>query len=291
MRPAEELSDFLRSRRARLTPGDVGLPRFPGQRRVTGLRREEMAQLAGVSTAYYTRLEQGRAAGVSPEVLDSLAAALRLSEDEDRYLRELVARMRVRRPRVERAGSARSSITSLVGAMRDVPAVVLNHRCDVVAWNRLGLALLLPHVPVTGQPPNMARAVFLDPQVRHLYPDWEAKARETVAYLRLATGRHPDDQRLARLLGELSIASVEFASLWSAHLVAEKGHGSRRFRHPEVGELTMQYETFRVSGDDQVLVLFHATGDSLAALRLLASWVYSQDTQGDDARRNHLTTQ
>jgi transcriptional regulator with XRE-family HTH domain len=255
---------------------------------VVGLRREELARVAGVSVPYYTRLEQGRAAGVSVEVLRSLASALRLSEDEARYLGDLVARLRVSKPRTRPAGRVRRSVDSLLSVMRDVPAVVLNQHCDLVAWNRLGLALLLPHVAPAETPPNMARAVFLDPRIRTLYPDWEGKARETAAYLRMSTGRYPDDQHLTRLVGELTIASPEFAAMWSAHSVAEKGHGLRRFQHPEVGELALHYETFRVTGDDHVLVLFHPADESRAGLHLLASWVYSDDTfvdRGEDDRR------
>ncbi|MFB7867284.1 helix-turn-helix transcriptional regulator [Streptomyces sp. NPDC056069] len=273
-----ELSEFLRTRRARLKPQDVGLPEFGRHRRVPGLRREELAQLAGVSVAYYTRLEQGNGKNVSTEVLDSIARALRLSDTERAHLTHLAKPTVKKRQRaaISRPQKVRPALAHLLDSMEGVPAFVLGRRGDILAWNRMARALLGDFAAWEPRERNMARMVFLDPNARDLYVDWECKAIEVVSVLRLYAGMYPDDQELLSLVGELSVRSEEFRSLWAAHTVTDKGHGTKRMRHPLVGEMTLAYESLKVSGDDPdlVLVTYHAEPGSPAAdaLRLLAQW-------------------
>ncbi|WP_030411208.1 helix-turn-helix transcriptional regulator [Streptomyces sp. NRRL S-1448] len=274
--PDRELGDFLRSRRARIQPEEVGLPGH-GRRRVPGLRREEVAQLAGVSVDYYIRLEQGRGPSVSDAVLDAVGRVLRLDDTEQEYLRT-VARPAPAARRRAAAGSApqkvRPGLRLLLDSIDKVPAFILGRRMDVLAWNALGDAV----VGFSQMPPaerNMPRQVFLNPQAREVYPDWPAVAAETVAYLRLDAGSHPHDRQLATLVGELSLGSEDFRRLWADHLVKEKTAGAKRMRHPVVGELTMPYETLTVSGEpDQMLVVYTPEPGSQTEerLRLLASW-------------------
>ncbi|MFF7453097.1 helix-turn-helix domain-containing protein [Kitasatospora sp. NPDC008115] len=272
-----ELSEFLRSRRARLRPADVGLPDYGGRRRVPGLRREELAQLAGVSTAYYVRLEQGHGDNVSTAVLDSIARALRLDPAERDHLRRIArpTRRGAGRPRASRPQRVRPELQQLLDAMDGVPAYVLGRRLDVIAWNRLGNALIGDVAALAPEQRNLAWQVFLDRSSRELYLDWEGKATDLVGMLRLEAGRDPDDPRLASLIGELSVKSEDFRRLWAAHDVRDKGHGVKELHHPVVGRLTLRYETFRPAGDPrQVLVVYHADPGSASAesLRLLASW-------------------
>ncbi|MFI8826034.1 helix-turn-helix transcriptional regulator [Streptomyces sp. NPDC053431] len=273
-----ELSEFLRTRRARLKPQDVGLPEFGRHRRVPGLRREELAQLAGVSVAYYTRLEQGNGKNVSTEVLDSIARALRLSDTERAHLTHLAKPTVKKRQRaaITRPQKVRPGLTHLLDAMEGVPAFVLGRRGDILAWNRMARALLGDFTTWEPRERNMARMIFLDPNARDLYVDWECKATEVVSVLRLYAGMYPDDQELLSLVGELSVRSEEFRSLWAAHTVTDKGHGTKRLRHPLVGEMTLAYESLKVSGDDPdlILVTYHAEpgSPSADALRLLAQW-------------------
>ncbi|MFF4173992.1 helix-turn-helix domain-containing protein [Streptomyces sp. NPDC001744] len=278
MDPSAELSEFLRSRRARLKPEDVGLPEFGRYRRVPGLRREELAQLAGVSVAYYTRLEQGNGRNVSLEVLDSIARALRLSDTERAHLTHLAKPTVKKRQRAafSRPQQVRPGLLHLLDSMDGVPAVVLGRRLDLLAWNRMARALLGDFTTWEPHERNMARMVFLDPNARSLYLDWEHKATEVVSVLRLYAGCWPDDPLLLALVGELSVRSEEFRSLWAAHTVADKGHGAKRMRHPLVGEMTLSYETLKVSGADPDLVLVTYQAEpgtpSADALRLLAQW-------------------
>ncbi|MEU6236896.1 helix-turn-helix transcriptional regulator [Kitasatospora sp. NPDC047058] len=280
-----ELSEFLRSRRARLRPEDVGLPDTGGRRRVPGLRREELAQLAGVSTAYYIRLEQGHGESVSAAVLDSIARALRLTTAEREHLQRITKPVRRRsgRAAAARPQRLRPALQQLLDAMEGVPAYVLGRRLDIVGWNRLGTALLgdLPAMPPELR--NMAWHVFLDPAARELYDDWEGKATDVVGMLRLDAGRDPDDPRLTSLIGELSLKSVDFRRLWAAHDIRDKGHGTKELHHPVVGRLTLRYETLRPADDpDLVLVTYHADPGSTSAesLRLLASWVATAPVAG-----------
>ncbi|MDJ0465112.1 helix-turn-helix transcriptional regulator [Streptomyces sp. H27-C3] len=269
-----ELSEFLRSRRARLKPEDVGLPDFGRHRRVPGLRREELAQLAGVSVAYYTRLEQGNGRNVSTEVLDAIARALQLSDAESDHLTHL-AKPTPKKRRAARPQRLRAAIQQLMDAMEGVPAYVVGRRTDILGGNRLARALLGDFVALPAAERNTARLIFLDPNSKDLYVDWEIKACEVVSYLRMDAGLHPDDPLLSALVGELSVKSEEFRSQWAAHHVKDKGHGTKRLHHPLVGELTLSYETLRLPDDlEQSLVTFHAEpgSPSQESLRLLASW-------------------
>lgn len=274
-----ELGNFLKTRRARLQPEDVGLVSYGTRRRVPGLRREELAQLAGVSVAYYTRLEQGQSHNASDGVLDALARALRLTADERAHLRDLARPTRARRRPAVRPERARPGMLQLLGALGGVPAVTLGRRFEVLAWNRLGHALLAGHLDFDspGRPldrPNTQRLLFLDPHTRELYPDRETETRRAVAALRMAAGQHPDDHRLAELIGELAMKSDEFGTLWSRHVVSNCDFGVKSFHHPLVGAMELDFEMTRTpDGSGQGLLMFTARpgSPSEAALRLLAA--------------------
>ena len=244
-----------------------------------GLRREELAQLAGVSVDYYVRLEQGRAAHPSPEVLVALGRALQLDDAEQGHLHQLASPPAARRraPAPERL---LPGIERLLGQLDGIPAFVLGRRMDVLAWNPLAAALMGDPARLPPEHRNMARMMFLDPACRDLYTDWEKHARETVGYLRFCAGRYPDDPGIAALVGELSVKSEEFARWWANHLVREKTSGTKTFRHPVVGELTLGYETLVAPGAaDQALIMFTAEPGSASqtALRLLASWAATEE--------------
>jgi transcriptional regulator with XRE-family HTH domain len=273
-----QLGDFLQTRRSQLRPEDVGLETYGDRRRVAGLRREELALLAGVSVSYYTRLEQGHSLNASPEILDAIAKALRFNDSERRHLQALAATPKLRggtrRPPPERVAAATSE---LLAALGDVPAIVLGRRTDVLAWNRAGHALFAGHLDPDGpsrpaERPNMARLVFLDAHTRELYADWPSKARAIVGNLRLAAGRHPDDALLAKLLGELSMVSGEFASMWSDHRVKADTAAGYELCHPLVGSLILTLQTLHtdVASEQYIVVATAAVGSSSqAALGLL----------------------
>ena len=267
------LGEFLQARRALLSPEDAGIAPY-GRRRVPGLRREELAQLAGVSVDYYVRLEQGRAAHPSAEVLDALARALQLDEVERRHMHDLA----VPAPAARRAPAPERvlpGLRRLLDQLDAVPALIIGRRMDVLAWNRLAAALLGDPARLAPEHRNQARIMFLDPAARELYADWERHARETVGYLRHCAGRHPDDPGIAALVGELSVKSAEFARWWAGHHVREKTSGTKRYRHAVVGELTLGYETLVPPGaPDQALITYTAEPGSASetALRLLGAW-------------------
>ncbi|MBJ6640090.1 helix-turn-helix domain-containing protein [Streptomyces sp. DHE7-1] len=276
-----ELSEFLRSRRARLKPEDVGLPDFGRRRRVPGLRREELAQLAGVSVAYYTRLEQGNGRNVSAEVLDSIARALRLTDAEHAHLTHLAKPAAHKKKPAARQQQVRAALRQLLDSLEGVPAYVVGRRTEVLAWNRMAAAVFGDWSELAPAERNWARMVFLRPDYRDLFVDWEQKAIDIVCALRMDAGCYPDDPRLSALVGELSVKSAEFRRLWATHDVKEKSYGVKRLRHPLVGDLSLSFETFRLADDgDQALLTYHAEPDSPSAqsLRLLASW-------GTDAAR------
>ncbi|PUB29845.1 helix-turn-helix protein [Promicromonospora sp. AC04] len=284
--PRAGLSEFLRTRRARLKPQDVGLPDFGRRRRVPGLRREELAQLAGVSVAYYTRLEQGDGRNVSTEILDSIARALRLSDDEHAHLTHL-AKPKNRKPVVRRQ-QVRGTLRTLLDAMEGVPAMVVGRRSDILAWNRIAAALFGDLAQLPAQERNWARLVFLRPEYRDLFVDWKQKAIDTVSQLRMYAGAHPNDPQLAALVGELSVRNEEFRQLWATHNVQERPHGTQRLRHPLVGELDLRLEAFLTDDPDQTLLSYHAEPESPSAegLRLLASWGADATRAGiDNSRR------
>ncbi|MEU9108403.1 helix-turn-helix transcriptional regulator [Streptomyces xanthophaeus] len=274
--PRAELGEFLRSRRARLRPEDVGLPDYGRHRRVPGLRREELALLAGVSVAYYTRLEQGNGQNVSAQVLDAIARALRLDGTETAHLTHLARpASRTKRRQPPRPQQVRPELRTLLDAMDGVPAYLVGRRQDVIGWNRLAAEVFGDFGALPAAERNLVRLVFLDPATAELYADWECRACEVVSNLRMYAGRHPEDEQLSALVGELSVKDEEFRRLWAAHTVADKTHGVKRLRHPLVGELSLSFETLTLPDDpEQGLVVFHAAPGSPSsdALRLLSSW-------------------
>lgn len=271
-----DVREFLSSRRARLSPDQAGLPAFGGNRRVPGLRREEVSLLAGVSVDYYTRLERGDLSGVSNTVLDALARALQLDDAETAHLFDLArtanASPVARKPR-KKATGLRPSILRLLDAMTEAPAVVRNNYFDYLAGNALGRALYLP---VFAYPaPNSARFAFLDPAARDFYPEWERNTRELVAAMRGDAGRDPYDKKLTDLVGELSTRSERFRTLWAAHDVRYHRTGTKRINHPIVGEMELTYEAFELPADPglQLSTYTAEPGTSSAEkLKLLASW-------------------
>ncbi|MEU8591534.1 helix-turn-helix transcriptional regulator [Streptomyces sp. NPDC048664] len=283
-----ELSEFLRTRRARLKPQDVGLPDYGRHRRVPGLRREELAQLAGVSVAYYTRLEQGNGQNVSAEVLGAIARALRLSDAEHAHLTHLAKPKAHAKKPSPRPQKVRTSLCQLLDAFADVPAYITGRRAEILAWNRMAAAVFGDWGELAPQERNWARMVFLRPEYHDLFVDWEQKAIDIVCLLRYEAGCHADDPRLSALVGELSVKSEEFRRLWATHDVKEKSYGLKRMRHPLVGDLELQFESFRMPGDaEQALVTYHAEPGSASAdaLRLLASWGVDATRAGTDASR------
>ncbi|MFC9429520.1 helix-turn-helix transcriptional regulator [Streptomyces sp. NPDC056987] len=272
---SSELSEFLRARRGRIQPADVGLPTY-GRRRVPGLRREEVALLAGVSTDYYTKLEQGHGSGVSDSVLDAVADVLRLDPTERAHLRRLVrpaGPRRARRP----AAPVRPGLLRLLDLMPDIPAVLVGPSFNPLAWNSLADALFdITDADRTGT--GYAKQIFLDPAARLMYPEWESVATEVVGYLRFNAGRDPDDTTIGALVGELSIKSPEFRSLWSRQTVRDKTHGRKLIHHHAVGTLELDYEAFRLPEDNrQALMTYTPEAGSASEdrLRLLASWAAS----------------
>lgn len=274
---AEDLGEFLRSRRDRLTPDDVGVPSY-GRRRVAGLRREELAQLAGVSVTYYTRLEQGQSQNASDSVIESLARALRLDADETAHLFTLARPGMVKtRPIPAKPERPAPGATKLLQAMESVPALILGRRNDILAWNRAGHLLLAGHLDVNAPSceddrPNQLKMLFLDPHTRELYRDWESEAALSVASLRYIAGQFPEDRRMYELIGELNVRSDDFARLWLQHTVQLCTSGVKRLHHPEVGDLDLDYEVLHLpDGDGQRILTHYAEPGSSAhsAVQLL----------------------
>ncbi|MEV4561055.1 helix-turn-helix transcriptional regulator [Kitasatospora sp. NPDC049285] len=272
---SRELADFLRTRRARLAPEQAGLPADGRPRRVPGLRRDEVARLAGMSTEYYTRLEQGRATNPSEEVREALARALRLDAAEREHLADLLARPAVARRAPQSPQRVRPGLYLMLQTLESVPAFVIGRRTDVLAANRLAREVLTDFDALPATRRNLARYYLLEPEARERVGDWQRIAAETVAMLRLEAGRHPDDRRLADLVGELTLKSPEFSTWWHDHSVLRRTHGSKTYRHPLVGELRFSYESFAVPGDsEQTLCVYNPEPGSATAeaLRLLADW-------------------
>jgi transcriptional regulator with XRE-family HTH domain len=275
MDPRSELSDFLRSRRARLSPGDAGLPDDGRIRRVPGLRRDEVARLANMSVEYYTRLEQGRAANPSPEVLEALAAALRLDRSEHDHLLDLAGRRKPRGRGPIAAQRVRPGLLLTLQSLDAVPAFILGRRLDVLASNRLAKAVITDFDALPAERRNMARWYLLDPEARERVVDWHAAARDSVAVLRFEAGKHPDDRQLADLVGELTLGCPEFSAWWNDHEVLRRTHGLKSYRHPVVGEMEFAYESLGFPDDpDQGLCVYNVEpgSKSAEALRLLDSW-------------------
>jgi transcriptional regulator with XRE-family HTH domain len=275
---AVELGDFLRACRARLRPADVGLPEPTSRRRVTGLRREELAQLAGVSADYYTRLEQGRNRTASPAVLDALAQALCLDGTSRSHLFDLARSARAQPIRgLPQAQRVRPATVRLLEILDHAycPAFVLGRRTDVLLTNRLAAALIIDFDALPAQKRNYARFVFIDPYARKLYPDWEEVVANVAAILRLDAGRHPDDPWLDELVEDLSARSETFRRCWADYQVHEHTDGPKRYRHPVVGDLTITYQSLEVmAADDQEVILYTTEPGSAseAAIRLLTDW-------------------
>lgn len=283
-----EIRDFLTSRRARITPEQAGLPAYGGHRRVAGLRREEVAMLAGVSVDYYTRLERGNAHGASDTVLEALARALQLDEAERAHLFDLVqaAGTTARAPRRPVRQQVRPSVQRILDSMTTTPAYVRNGRLDILASNRLGQALFSPVFDSPAQPTNHARFLFLDPRATEFYLDWERMAQDTVAMLRTEAGRNPYDQSLSGLIGELSTRSEIFRTWWAAHNVRFHRTGVKRYHHPVVGDLTLTYEALDLAADEDLRISAYTAEPGTAsedALNLLASWAATLDAAGSAA--------
>ena len=267
-----DLGDFLRTRRARIQPAEVGLPSY-GRRRVPGLRREEVAQLAGVSVDYYIRLEQGRGSKVSDAVLESIARVLRLDETEHAHL------LRVARPpkKAEHRSGAprvRPGVQLLLDSMERTPAFVVGPAMDTLAWNTLADAVHSFGRMAPGRR-NLVRQLFLEPGGRDFYPDWAGYAAQSVANLRLSAGAHPDDRAVRNLVGELSLKSEDFRRLWADHQVKACMHGVIRLRHPVAGLLTLPFESLTLpETPEQTIVVYTPEPGSETAerLALLGSW-------------------
>ncbi|MFF3851028.1 helix-turn-helix domain-containing protein [Streptomyces sp. NPDC002328] len=266
-----ELGSFLKARRAELSPRTVGLP-DTGGRRVLGLRREEVALLAAISTDYYTRLEQGRIQP-STSVLPALARALRLSDHQRDHLFELAGRQRTRHRRPA-AQKAHPQLRRLLDDLTVSPGVVIGRRMDILAWNPLAAALLTDFAKVPEDQRNCARILFTDPSMRTLYANWRAVARGCVSQLRMTAAKYPDDPRLTTLVGELSMQDEDFGRWWGSRRVPSRGLGMKRFHHPVVGELVLDRDMFTCGSDtDQELVVWTAAPGtpSYDGLRDLAS--------------------
>jgi transcriptional regulator with XRE-family HTH domain len=278
-----DLREFLTTRRARITPDQAGLPVYGANRRVTGLRREEVAMLAGISVEYYTRLERGSVGSVSDSVLDGLVHALQLDEAERDHLYRLVRTASTPTRRAPRRTPAKTRVRPALERILDqmpMPAYLRNGRFDVLAANDLGRALYSPlydqaaaHTP--GQPPNSARFCFLDPAATDFFVDYDTIANDCVAFLRAEAGRDPFNKDLSDLIGELSTRSEDFRRRWAAHDVRYHRTGRKRFHHPLIGDVELDYEAFELPGDPgQRINIYTAAPDTTAeeALHLLASW-------------------
>jgi transcriptional regulator with XRE-family HTH domain len=282
MSNADDIREFLATRRARLTPREAGLPQFGGSRRVPGLRREEVSLLAGISVEYYTRIERGNARGVSEDVLASITRALQLNQAEHAHLVDLVRVANEERPprRTTSRAEVRPGIRQIVDAMSGVAAFVRNGRSDVLYANRLFEALYSEMYRDPVRPANAARFLFLDPRAQTFYPDWDTLIRDSVAALRSEAGRNPYDRGLTDLVGLLSTRSEEFRTLWARHDVHLHRGGTKRFRHPLVGDVTLRFETFALPADPGLAVVMYCGepgSPSEAALRDLDKWATTRE--------------
>lgn len=291
----QEMREFLSTRRDRITPQQAGLPNYGGERRrVPGLRREEVALLAGVSTDYYVRLERGNASGVSDSVVESVSRALKLDEAERAHLFHLIRTIGGSGPSRRRPSSreqVRPTVQRVVDSMIGTPAFVSNGRLDILHANALGCALFAPVFAFAqpSRPPNSARFVFLDPVAKDLYRLWDAVADDTVALLRAEAGRDPHDRQLSDLVGELSMQSTEFRTRWAAHDVRVHTSGVKLLHHPVVGDLDLPYESFPLPADASLsLVTYTAEPGSRSheGLGLLASWAATFDVH-EPAQADH----
>ncbi|MFD4422817.1 helix-turn-helix transcriptional regulator [Agromyces sp. NPDC058484] len=281
-----EVREFLSSRRARISPEEAGLPAYGGNRRVAGLRREEVAMMAGVSVDYYVRLERGNLAGASDSVLDALARTLQLDEAEREYLFDLARaagpapRRRAKNP----ATSVKPAVQQVLDAMTDAPAWVRNGRHDIVAANRLGRALYAPVFDDPRRPANTTRFVYLNPAARDFFRDYDTIANDAAAMLRLEAGRNPNDQALVQLVGELSTRSELFRQRWASRDVMFHRSGVKRLHHPVVGDLDLNYESMDLPSEPGLVMNVYtapAGSPTADALKLLASWAASHETTNE----------
>ncbi|MFF4355079.1 helix-turn-helix domain-containing protein [Streptomyces sp. NPDC001530] len=267
------LGAFLRVRRAQLDPLECGLPETDSARKVTGLRREEVARLAAISVDYYTRLEQGRVRASAP-VLTTLARALRLDDDQQKYLYELAGRTDVH-PRRRPVQRVRPAMRRLLAQLTHTPALVLGKRLDILAWNPAAAALYTDFAAVPAGRRNYLRLMFTDPAIRAMHREWAHDARDAVAALRMEAAADPDDPDLARLVGELTIQDTDFRTWWAEHRVNSATYGTKHYHHPLVGDLTLDCDTWAGSdGSGQRLMVLTAEPGSPShdALRILTSW-------------------
>lgn len=284
-----EVREFLMSRRAKLTPEQAGMPAGPN-RRVAGLRRTEVAVLAGVSVEYYSKLERGAIAGASASVLEAISTALQLDDTERAHLFDLARTAdgiptsgRPRR-RTSRQAPARPSLQWTLESITGGIAFVRNQYQDLLATNALGRAFYSPLIGDGGRTPNLARFQFLDPASREFYPDWDLFAEMCVAIMRAEAGRNPHDRAMQDLVGELSTQSETFRRLWGAHDVRTHGTGTKRFTHPVVGELTLAYEELTLTAEPGLVMLVYTAepgSPSAERLGLLASWSADQHIAAD----------
>jgi transcriptional regulator with XRE-family HTH domain len=278
-----EIREFLGSRRARITPEQAGLPAYGGNRRVTGLRREEVAMLAGVSVDYYVRLERGDLAGASESVLDALATTLKLDEAEREYLFDLArasgpAPKRASRPRT----SVRPAVQQVLDAISDAPAWVRNGRHDIIAANRLARALYSPVYDDPRRPVNTTRFAYLNPAAREFWRDYDRVTHDAASMLRLEAGRNPHDPDLITLIGELSTQSELFRQRWASRDVMFHRSGLKRLHHPVVGDLDLNFESMDLPSEPGLVLNVYtapAGSPSADALRLLASWAATQEEE------------
>ena len=276
MATGKEIREFLTSRRGRITPDQAGLRAYSRRRRVSGLRREEVAMLAGISVEYYTQLERGNVRGVSEDVLDAIARTLQLDDVERTHLFDLVRAAKQRPTRGKPVPQqVRLSVQRVLDTITESAAFVRNGRLDMLSANRLGYALYSEAFVDTTRPVNLARFVFLDPRARDFYRDWDGIADAGVGSLRAEAGRDPYDRDLTGLVGELSMRSEDFRTRWASHDVRQYRSGSQPFRHPLVGDLTLNYEALELTADvGLILIVYTAEPDSPSqeALDRLKSW-------------------
>lgn len=293
MGQSAEFGKFLKAMRSRLDPDDPQFPTAAGPRRVPGLRREEVAQMAGVSTDYYTRLEQGRHIHPSRSVLDSVARALRLDPAEHAHMMDLLQNCGGSTKSPGQAQRVRPALRQLLEAVGEVPAMVLGRRTEVLATNRMARLLFADFPSLAPNERNLTRWLILDPAARELFRDWNAVASEAAGALRVDVGKHPNDPEASQLVGELAVHSKHFRQWWAGHRVATRASGTVRLRHPTVGELELDFENLSLDGDaDQTLRIFSAKPGSPSAdgLKLLSSWAAgpsvtsSREPQADGVR-------
>lgn len=289
------LSDYLRAARTRLKPEDAGIA-DAGRRKVEGLRREELAILAGVSVDYYTRLEQGRSKSASPAVLDALADALRLDDTERAHLHTIARPTPSRRRRASKPQQLHPSTRSLLDTFETArrPAFVLGRRLDILGQNRIAALLIADFEAMPVEERNQARFVFLDPHARELYQNWDQVAADTAAMLCVDAGRYPDDPLLVRLVGDLSVRSTEFRRLWAHNRVHQRTTGSKSYHHPLVGDLSVTYQALVLGTDaDQTLIVYDTEpgSPSAHALQLLADRADEFETKRPQPWELHTHTE